>query len=98
MLSMIGSLLSTPEPNAPQKFIVGNQYLNERQLFDKTAKYWTYIYAMDEENRQTIDRKEFKHFDEMVKNLMEVKNLSRDQSLVALSHNGWNLTETLGFI
>ncbi len=53
---------------------------------------------MDEENRQTIDRKEFKHFDEMVKNLMEAKNLSRDQSLVALSHNGWNLTETLGFI
>jgi ubiquitin-conjugating enzyme (huntingtin interacting protein 2) len=97
MFSMIGSLLSTPEPNTPQKSIVANQYLNERQLFDKTAKYWTYIYAMDEENRQRIDRKEFENFDELVRNLMEAQDLSRNQSLFALSRNGWDLTKILEF-
>jgi hypothetical protein len=42
---------------------------------------------MDEENRQKIDKKEFEDFDQMVKNLMRAKNMSRDQSLAALSCN-----------
>jgi ubiquitin-conjugating enzyme (huntingtin interacting protein 2) len=97
ILLMTRSLLSMPEPNTPQDSTVANQYMNERQLFDKTAKYWTYIYAMDEESKQRIDIKEFENFDELVRNLMEAENLSRDQSLAALSRNGWNLTETLKF-
>jgi ubiquitin-protein ligase len=88
LLLMIQSLLSAPKPNTPQEVAVGNQYLNEHRLFDKTAKYWTYIYAMDEENRQTIDKKEFKDFDESVKNLMKAEFISRDESLATLSFNG----------
>jgi ubiquitin-conjugating enzyme (huntingtin interacting protein 2) len=76
---MIQEFLSTPEPNCPQEPVFGNQYLKERQMFNRTAKYWTYIYAIDEENRQTINRKEFKVFDEMVRNLMIAKNMTRDQ-------------------
>ncbi len=48
---------------------------------------------MDEENRQKIDKKEFEDFDQMVKNLMRAKNMSRDQSLAALSCNDWDLTK-----
>jgi hypothetical protein len=33
---------------------------------------------MDEENRQTIDRTKLKIFDELVRILMEKKNMSRD--------------------
>jgi hypothetical protein len=61
---MIQEFLSTPAPNLPQESVVGNQYLEERQLFNRTAKYWTYIYAMDEENRLRIDRTKFEVFDE----------------------------------
>jgi hypothetical protein len=87
---MIQSLLSKPKLNTPQEVVVSNQYLNERQLFDKTAKYWTYIYAMNKETKQIIDRNEFEYFDVLVKNLMKVKNMSRDQSLATLSYNGWD--------
>jgi ubiquitin-conjugating enzyme (huntingtin interacting protein 2) len=98
ILLTLQSLLSNPDPNDPQDCIVADQYLNERQLFDKTAKYWTYIYSMDEENRKTINRTEFEDFDKMVKNLMAEKNMSFDQSLAALSLNGWDLTEFCGSI
>ncbi len=94
-LSTIQSLLSTPEPHIPQDSVVANQYLDERQLFDKTAKYWTYIYAMDEENRQKFYRTEFDVFDDLVRNLMRAKNISRDKSLTALSCNDWDLTKFL---
>jgi hypothetical protein len=77
VLLMIQSLLSAPEPNTPEDGVVAYQYLNERQLFDKTAKYWTYIYAMDEENRQKFYRTEFEVFDDLVRNLMRAKNISR---------------------
>jgi hypothetical protein len=52
---------------------------------------------MDEENRQKFNRTEFKVFDDLVKNLMRAKNISRDKSLSALSCNDWDLTYFLNF-
>lgn len=92
-LLMIQSLLSAPEPNIPQEDFVAYQYLNEPKVFEKTARYWTYIFAMDEECRQRINTTEFEVFDEMVRNLMKAKNLNRDQSLTALSSYSWDFTK-----
>jgi ubiquitin-conjugating enzyme (huntingtin interacting protein 2) len=93
VLLMIQSLLSAPEPNIPQDSVVAYQYLNEPKLFDKTARYWTYIFSVDEEYRQRTNTKEFEVFDELVINLMKAKNLSRDQSLTALSCYSWDFTK-----
>jgi ubiquitin-conjugating enzyme (huntingtin interacting protein 2) len=97
VLLMIQSLLSAPEPKTPEDSVVAYQYLNGRQLFDKTAKYWTYVFAMDEEYRQRINTTEFEVFDELVINLMRVKNISRNKSLTTLSCNDWDLTKFLHY-
>lgn len=95
VLLSIQSFLSTPVPNDPQDAVVANQYMTQRQMFDKTAKYWTYVYAMDEDNRQRINKTQFEDFEKLVNNLMEVKNISRDNSLAVLSCNGWDLNRAI---
>ncbi|KAK4049815.1 Ubiquitin-conjugating enzyme E2 1 [Microbotryomycetes sp. JL201] len=44
-LVSLQSLLSTPEPNDPQDAEVAKHYLADRDGFDKTAAYWTQVYA-----------------------------------------------------
>ncbi|GAA5822706.1 hypothetical protein JCM10212_006516 [Sporobolomyces blumeae] len=44
-LVSLQSLLSTPEPNDPQDAEVAKHYLTDRKGFEKTAKYWTEVYA-----------------------------------------------------
>ena len=40
-----GKLLASPEPSDPQDAIVARQYIDDNQLFMKTAKQWTETYA-----------------------------------------------------
>ncbi|KJE96580.1 ubiquitin-conjugating enzyme [Capsaspora owczarzaki ATCC 30864] len=44
MLS-IQALMSTPEPDDPQDAVVANQYRSNREEYNRTAKYWTDVYA-----------------------------------------------------
>ena len=37
-----------PEPSSPQDAIVAQQYTDQKDLFDKTAKEWTLKYANPE--------------------------------------------------
>jgi len=41
------SLLCSPEPNDPQDAEVAKHYMSDREDFERTARYWTEVYAMD---------------------------------------------------
>ena len=44
MLSL-QALLCSPEPNDPQDAQVARMYLDDKPEFDRTAKFWTEMYA-----------------------------------------------------
>ena len=44
-LLSLQALLSCPEPNDPQDAVVAQQYLKEKDAFDRTAREWTEKYA-----------------------------------------------------
>lgn len=48
-LISLQSLLQSPEPNDPQDAEVAKQYLSDKPGFEKTAAYWTKIYAYSDE-------------------------------------------------
>jgi ubiquitin-conjugating enzyme (huntingtin interacting protein 2) len=95
VLVSIQTFLSSPEPNDPQDAVVANQFLTQPHLWHKTAKYWTFIYAMDEEYKKNINYNYFKDYDKLVHNLKKKKRLDRDQALALISNNGWDLDKTL---
>jgi ubiquitin-conjugating enzyme (huntingtin interacting protein 2) len=44
-LLSVQALLASPEPSDPQDAVVARQYMNERPVFDATARHWTATYA-----------------------------------------------------
>ena len=44
-LLSIQALMCVPEPNDPQDAVVAGQYMNDKPLYEKTAKEWTAKYA-----------------------------------------------------
>jgi len=55
-LLSLQALLSTPEPNDPQDAEVAGMYKASRELFDKTAKFWTDTYAKDKPDDEKVAR------------------------------------------
>ena len=51
-LMSLRSLLCSPEPNDPQDAEVAKHYLRDKNDFEKTARYWTEIYANGSESAQ----------------------------------------------
>lgn len=51
-LMSLRSLLCSPEPNDPQDAEVAKHYLRDKEDFEKTARYWTEIYANGSESAQ----------------------------------------------
>lgn len=51
-LMSLRSLLCSPEPNDPQDAEVAKHYLRDKDDFEKTARYWTEIYANGSESAQ----------------------------------------------
>mmetsp|Transcript_9658 Transcript_9658/g.24599 ORF Transcript_9658/g.24599 Transcript_9658/m.24599 type:complete len:195 (+) Transcript_9658:110-694(+) len=47
-LLSLQALLSSPEPDDPQDGVVAKQYIEDKAVFDQTAKYWTDNYATKE--------------------------------------------------
>jgi ubiquitin-conjugating enzyme (huntingtin interacting protein 2) len=45
VLLSIQALLASAEPDDPQDAVVANQYKNNFQVYKKTARHWTNIYA-----------------------------------------------------
>ncbi|CAG2121394.1 unnamed protein product, partial [Medioppia subpectinata] len=59
LLRSLRSFLSSPESTNPQDGSVARQYRTNRQLYDRTARYWTYYHAMNDETRKTVDKNQF---------------------------------------
>ena len=47
MLSL-QALFTSPEPDDPQDGMVARQYKEKRELYNLTASYWTYIFAIEQ--------------------------------------------------
>ncbi|KAF5843812.1 ubiquitin conjugating enzyme [Dunaliella salina] len=45
-LLSLQALLSSPQPDDPQDAVVAKQYLDDRKLFERTARHWTEAFAI----------------------------------------------------
>lgn len=54
VLLSLQTLLAVPEANDPQDAVVAKQYIENIELFESTARYWVYIFALP---CQSIDTK-----------------------------------------
>jgi len=74
-LLSLQALLCSPEPGDPQDAEVARMYLNNRPEFDRTATYWTEMYARSKE--ASVDKVCEMGFD-------------RDKARAALEATGWD--------
>lgn len=95
VLKSLQSFLSSPEPADPQDAVVANQYQSNRNLYNKTAKFWTYTYAVDAKTRDKFDKNEFKDFEEKIEKLKTQLNMDREKALSSLSCANWELDRCL---
>ena len=65
VLLSLQALLATPEPDDPQDAVVANQYKNNNQIFVRTARHWTNIYAGSKSAAEP-------EYDAQVKKLMDM--------------------------
>ena len=80
MLSL-QALLCSPEPSDPQDAQVARMYLDNKAEFDRTAKYWTEMYA-------TIDG-EKKREDAAIDKVCEM-GFDRESARKALEKHKWD--------
>ena len=94
-LITIQSLLSECELDETQEPTVARQLVNDFDLFERTARHWTYFYAMGDSqsptNRVLVDR-EFKF---KLKRLIDMGCCDEERALVLLSSNMWNLDKVI---
>ncbi|XP_065643592.1 ubiquitin-conjugating enzyme E2-22 kDa [Hydra vulgaris] len=81
VLLSIQSLLASPEPDDPQDAVVAQQYKEQHEVFLKTAKHWTIIYAngsneLDNDCQMKIQQ------------LLDM-GFDKESSMIALSTHGW---------
>ncbi|CAG2121123.1 unnamed protein product, partial [Medioppia subpectinata] len=87
VLRSLQSFLPSPNPATPQDAVVAAQYTDNLQLYDRTARYWTYHYAINDETRKTVDKNQFKEFNEKIGKLMSAKSMDHNTALTLLSNN-----------
>jgi len=83
-LLSIQALLSSPEPSDPQDAEVADMFKNDRDLFTKTAKYWTETFAA--ENKSSNDEK--------VQTIIDM-GFTSEQAKAALEKHGYDETLAL---
>ena len=95
VLTSLQSFLSTPEPSDPQDAVVANQFQADRNLYNRTAKYWTYTYAVKGETREKFDKNEFIEFEKKIEEYMKSTNCTKERALSALSCANWDVERAL---
>ncbi|XP_054163414.1 ubiquitin-conjugating enzyme E2 K-like [Oppia nitens] len=100
VLKSLQSFLSSPEPRDPQDAVVANQYISDRNLYSKTARYWTYWYAMSDDDKKSVDKQQFMEFEDKIAMLMAATpaKCSRESALFALSCHNWDVNLALKFV
>lgn len=76
-LLSLQALLCSPEPGDPQDAQVAKMYMNNREEFDRTAKFWTESYAKPKSHDDAINRVCEMGFD-------------KNQARQALEKHGWD--------
>jgi len=76
-LLSLQALLCSPEPGDPQDAEVAKMYVQDRDNFDRTAKFWTETYAKETSKEDAISRVCDMGFD-------------RAQAKKALEKHGWD--------
>jgi len=57
-LLSLQALLSSPNPDDPQDGVVASQYKKDKKLWEKTAKYWTEMHAVEKDKQaKVVDEK-----------------------------------------
>lgn len=83
VLLSLQALLAAAEPDDPQDAVVANQYRENYEMFSKTAKHWTNVYAKGPHI--------FPDFDQKVQRLKDM-GVSEFDARAALSRHNWDLT------
>eukprot|EP00731_Ephydatia_muelleri_P004268 Em0002g444a len=86
VLLSIQALLTAAEPTDPQDAVVAKQYMENIDLYKKTARHWAIAYAGAPKNAK-MDTKEF---DEKLAQ-MEKMGINEHEARVALSTYSLNL-------
>lgn len=86
VLLSIKILLTEPNPNDPQDSVVAKQFMENRKLFIKTAKFWTKEFA-NGNNDNVME------FNEKIE-FFEKKGFERKKIITVLSWNDW-VVETI---
>lgn len=90
VLLSIQSLFASPEPSDPQDAVVAGQYIRDRAIFDRTARFWTQHYAAGPGENDA----------DLIKAINKVKEQAenKEHAIVALSCNDWDVTKALNSI
>lgn len=97
-LISLQALLQSPEPNDPQDAEVAQHYLRDRESFNKTAAFWTKLYAsasgaessekeVDEAKLYGIDPSVVEHFETLGFNRPKVVEVLRRLGIKTLDRN-----------
>lgn len=82
VLLSLQALLSAAEPNDPQDAVVAKQYRANSEMFHRTAKHWTNVYAGGPHVNAEFDNK--------IQRLLDM-GVEEHQARVALSSFDWDL-------
>jgi ubiquitin-conjugating enzyme (huntingtin interacting protein 2) len=84
MLSL-QALLCSPEPNDPQDAQVARMYLENKNEYDRTAKFWTEMYASDKDGENGGKSKEERAIDKVCE-----MGFDRESAKKALMEHKWD--------
>merc|ERR1739848_234196 len=91
VLLSITSLLAAPEPDDPQDAVVASQFKNNKEIFDKTAKFWTIKYGKAENCGN------FKEYENKV-NMICNMGFNEFEAVNVLSAKNWNQEEAIDYL
>lgn len=89
VLLSIQALLSAAEPDDPQDAIVAKQYLQVPEIFKRTARHWTNVYAHG--STREIE------FDQKIQQLITM-GFDEHRSRTALSFSNWNVESAMEYL
>lgn len=96
VLLSLQSLLQDAQPDSPLDAVVAYQYKYDMNLFQRTASYWTAVYASNDPNL----RGNFSEFESKLNEikLLASKDVTDDELISALSSHNWQIDRALNAI
>jgi hypothetical protein len=76
--------------------MVARQFFNDNELFERTARHWTQVYAVTCRQNGNGRSDEFE-FDKKIKRLIEM-GCDEDQARLLLSSHMWNLEKVISIL